>query len=186
RGGAGREVRGRTDAHRVQPAVPPRRPDRRAVGERAARFRGPHQTGGHHRRPERGGGAAGLPVPGDAAAGVVGEAGPPSDGPGPRPRATATPGRKQGVVPDLRTPGWKTGRNTIRAGLRVRRPPARRCFPHTSERPGEKRQVMAKAPVNVTVTGAAGQIGYALLFRIASGQLLGTDTPVKLRLLEIP
>src|SRR5882757_121807 len=45
---------------------------------------------------------------------------------------------------------------------------------------------MTKAPVNVTVTGAAGQIGYALLFRIASGQLLGADTPVKLRLLEIP
>ncbi|WP_017612847.1 malate dehydrogenase [Nocardiopsis salina] len=45
---------------------------------------------------------------------------------------------------------------------------------------------MSNAPVNVTVTGAAGQIGYALLFRIASGQLLGTDTPVKLRLLEIP
>src|SRR5690606_33560555 len=42
------------------------------------------------------------------------------------------------------------------------------------------------SPVNVTVTGAAGQIGYALLFRIASGQMLGTDTPVKLRLLEIP
>ncbi len=41
-------------------------------------------------------------------------------------------------------------------------------------------------PVNVTVTGAAGQIGYALLFRIASGQLLGPDTPVNLRLLEIP
>ena len=41
-------------------------------------------------------------------------------------------------------------------------------------------------PVNVTVTGAAGQIGYALLFRIASGELLGKDTPVKLRLLEIP
>ncbi|GAA2085846.1 malate dehydrogenase [Actinomadura alba] len=40
--------------------------------------------------------------------------------------------------------------------------------------------------VNVTVTGAAGQIGYALLFRIASGQLLGADTPVSLRLLEIP
>ncbi|HEV7931918.1 MAG TPA: malate dehydrogenase [Actinomadura sp.] len=40
--------------------------------------------------------------------------------------------------------------------------------------------------VNVTVTGAAGQIGYALLFRIASGQLLGPDTPVSLRLLEIP
>jgi malate dehydrogenase len=41
-------------------------------------------------------------------------------------------------------------------------------------------------PVTVTVTGAAGQIGYALLFRIASGQLLGADTPVKLNLLEIP
>jgi malate dehydrogenase len=40
-------------------------------------------------------------------------------------------------------------------------------------------------PVNVTVTGAAGQIGYALLFRIASGQLLGPDVPVRLRLLEI-
>ncbi|PSK91388.1 malate dehydrogenase (NAD) [Murinocardiopsis flavida] len=45
---------------------------------------------------------------------------------------------------------------------------------------------MAQAPVNVTVTGAAGQIGYALLFRIASGQLLGQDTPVRLRLLEVP
>jgi malate dehydrogenase len=40
--------------------------------------------------------------------------------------------------------------------------------------------------VNVTVTGAAGQIGYALLFRIASGQMLGPDTPVALKLLEIP
>ncbi|WP_046507785.1 malate dehydrogenase [Streptomyces odonnellii] len=45
---------------------------------------------------------------------------------------------------------------------------------------------MSRTPVNVTVTGAAGQIGYALLFRIASGQLLGADVPVKLRLLEIP
>jgi malate dehydrogenase len=44
---------------------------------------------------------------------------------------------------------------------------------------------MTQSPVNVTVTGAAGQIGYALLFRIASGQLLGPDVPVKLRLLEI-
>jgi malate dehydrogenase len=41
-------------------------------------------------------------------------------------------------------------------------------------------------PVNVTVTGAAGQIGYAILFRIASGQMLGPDTEMKLRLLEIP
>ena len=40
-------------------------------------------------------------------------------------------------------------------------------------------------PVHVTVTGAAGQIGYALLFRIASGQLLGADTQVHLRLLEV-
>ncbi len=45
---------------------------------------------------------------------------------------------------------------------------------------------MTRTPVNVTVTGAAGQIGYALLFRIASGQLLGADVPVRLRLLEIP
>lgn len=44
----------------------------------------------------------------------------------------------------------------------------------------------SSSPVTVTVTGAAGQIGYALLFRIASGQLLGPDTPVHLRLLEIP
>src|SRR6202167_2672758 len=43
----------------------------------------------------------------------------------------------------------------------------------------------AKTPVHVTVTGAAGQIGYSLLFRIASGQLLGPDQPVVLRLLEI-
>jgi malate dehydrogenase len=42
------------------------------------------------------------------------------------------------------------------------------------------------SPVTVTVTGAAGQIGYALLFRIASGQMLGPDTPVHLKLLEIP
>ena len=41
-------------------------------------------------------------------------------------------------------------------------------------------------PVKVTVTGAAGQIGYALLFRIASGQMLGPDTTVHLSLLEIP
>src|SRR5580698_6369087 len=43
----------------------------------------------------------------------------------------------------------------------------------------------AKAPIHVTVTGAAGQIGYSLLFRIASGQLLGADQPIVLRLLEI-
>lgn len=42
-----------------------------------------------------------------------------------------------------------------------------------------------KSPVRITVTGAAGQIGYALLFRIASGQLLGPDQPVILQLLEV-
>ncbi len=45
---------------------------------------------------------------------------------------------------------------------------------------------MSETPVKVTVTGAAGQIGYAILFRIASGQMLGPDQPVELRLLEIP
>lgn len=44
---------------------------------------------------------------------------------------------------------------------------------------------MAKTPQHVTVTGAGGQIGYQLIFRIASGQLLGPDQPVVLRLLEI-
>jgi malate dehydrogenase len=43
-----------------------------------------------------------------------------------------------------------------------------------------------KKPVTVTLTGAAGQIGYALAFRVASGQLLGSDQPVNLTLLEIP
>jgi malate dehydrogenase len=43
-----------------------------------------------------------------------------------------------------------------------------------------------ESAVKVTVTGAAGQIGYAILFRIASGQMLGDDTPVHLNLLEIP
>jgi malate dehydrogenase len=45
---------------------------------------------------------------------------------------------------------------------------------------------MPKSPVRVAVTGAAGQIGYALLFRIASGEMLGKDQPVILQLLEIP
>ena len=45
---------------------------------------------------------------------------------------------------------------------------------------------MAKTPVRVAVTGAAGQIGYALLFRIASGEMLGKDQPVILQLLELP
>ena len=45
---------------------------------------------------------------------------------------------------------------------------------------------MRKKPVRVAVTGAAGQIGYALLFRIASGEMLGKDQPVVLQLLDIP
>jgi malate dehydrogenase len=44
---------------------------------------------------------------------------------------------------------------------------------------------VSKSPVRVTVTGAAGQIGYSLLFRIASGEMLGTDQPVILQMLEI-
>jgi malate dehydrogenase len=43
-----------------------------------------------------------------------------------------------------------------------------------------------KKPVTVTITGAAGNIGYALAFRVASGQMLGTDQPINLNLLEIP
>jgi malate dehydrogenase len=45
---------------------------------------------------------------------------------------------------------------------------------------------MPKAPVRVAVTGAAGQIGYSLLFRIAAGNMLGADQPVILQMLEIP
>ena len=45
---------------------------------------------------------------------------------------------------------------------------------------------MSVKPVTITITGAGGQIGYALLFRIASGAMLGPDTPVRLHLLEIP
>ena len=44
---------------------------------------------------------------------------------------------------------------------------------------------MSVSPVRVTITGAAGQIGYSLLFRIASGQMLGPKQPVILQLLEV-
>ena len=46
--------------------------------------------------------------------------------------------------------------------------------------------MIEKQPLKVAVTGAAGQIGYSLLFRIASGSMLGPDQPVELRLIEIP
>ena len=45
---------------------------------------------------------------------------------------------------------------------------------------------MSKTPVRVAVTGAAGQIGYSILFRIAAGDMLGPDQPVILQMLEIP
>lgn len=61
-----------------------------------------------------------------------------------------------------------------------------RARPSTSGRAEPKETLVPVSPAVVTVTGAAGQIGYALLFRIASGQLLGPDTPVRLRMLEIP
>src|SRR5580765_1000299 len=52
--------------------------------------------------------------------------------------------------------------------------------------PAPDRGADMKTPVRVAVTGAAGQIGYSLLFRIASGQMLGPDQPVSLQLLELP
>jgi malate dehydrogenase len=53
------------------------------------------------------------------------------------------------------------------------------------DRPADRPQV-AKHPVNIAVTGAAGQIAYSLLFRVASGAMLGPDQPVALQLLEVP
>ena len=94
-------------------------------------------------------------------------------------------------------PGYEPSRPP-RGGPARRHPPSahpdvtRRVAPHdggaceASERGALWESERMTSPVNVTVTGAAGQIGYALLFRIASGQMLGTDTPVRLRLLEIP
>src|SRR5690606_38246406 len=60
--------------------------------------------------------------------------------------------------------------------------PARPSVPSSEER---QRRPPVKDPVRVAVTGAAGQIGYSLLFRIASGSMLGPDQPVILQLLEI-
>jgi len=57
---------------------------------------------------------------------------------------------------------------------------------HIQSTPFRLGETMSKTPVRVAVTGAAGQIGYALLFRIASGEMLGKDQPVILQLLEIP
>ena len=65
---------------------------------------------------------------------------------------------------------------------------ARRAASPRHARPGirqNQRESFMKTPVNVAITGAAGQIGYALAFRVASGQMLGPDQPVNLHLLEI-
>ena len=67
-----------------------------------------------------------------------------------------------------------------------RREPAAGDGLAASHNPQLRGDDFVSTPVKVTVTGAAGQIGYALLFRIASGQMLGPDTPVELSLLEIP
>src|SRR5690606_40401493 len=71
--------------------------------------------------------------------------------------------------------------------VRVRCWPRRTCCrnPETIPPPTPARLMQMKAPVRVAVTGAAGQIGYALLFRIAAGDMLGPDQPVILHLLEI-
>src|SRR5277367_4668567 len=63
--------------------------------------------------------------------------------------------------------------------------PANRTLPEEGEGRTEGKLKGMNKPLHVTVTGAAGQIGYSLLFRIASGQLLGPEQPVVLRLLEI-
>jgi len=62
---------------------------------------------------------------------------------------------------------------------------ARDSYHHPSKI-NQEYSAVAKTPVRVAVTGAAGQIGYALLFRIASGEMLGKDQPVILQMLELP
>src|SRR5271170_5074239 len=73
----------------------------------------------------------------------------------------------------------------------ARRPRARSRLSRPDGAPGPPdrptcQEPLMKKPVRVAVTGAAGQIGYSLLFRIASGQMLGSDQPVILQLLELP
>ena len=85
----------------------------------------------------------------------------------------------------LRPPhGGRHRGEVLRVRLGHRRPPVstRSSRPHRCRKGTPP---MAKPPVHVTVTGAGGQIGYSILFRIASGQLLGPDQPIVLRLLEI-
>jgi ParB/RepB/Spo0J family partition protein len=137
-----------------------RRPLRRVGGELTrqvgARVRDPWRTPRGDRAP--------LPRRGRAAA----------------PARTAGLPRLSAPHPDRRArpdpsapPGAAEGPGTMAAA----RPPDRQR--------GGPPEASMNAPVHVAVTGAAGQIGYALLFRIAAGDLLGTDQPVVLRLLEI-
>src|SRR5690606_7553780 len=76
---------------------------------------------------------------------------------------------------------------SLPGGRPANRPDFRPCGPRrrpVSHFPQEDPTM--KTPVRVAVTGAAGQIGYALLFRIASGEMLGRDQPVILQMLELP
>src|SRR5690606_12892961 len=91
------------------------------------------------------------------------------------PRLSARPGRQApGRRPGYRGPVCRSPGRLLPSPARHLEPPPRVKDPHVST-----------TPVKVAVTGAAGQIGYSLLFRIAAGDLLGPETPVQLRLLEI-
>ena len=95
-------------------------------------------------------------------------------------RPAGRPGRA--VADDPGVPRLNRWEPAAGNGLRLTRTTnkaATRTAPHRGDEP-------VSNPVRVTVTGAAGQIGYSLVFRIASGELLGAEQPVDLRLLEIP
>src|SRR4051794_34442301 len=98
------------------------------------------------------------------------------------PPATATPApRRLAVLPPTLALSLKVMRSRYPDPLRRTRnddPLARRA--------GNRLSSMATSSTTVTITGAGGQIGYALLFRIAAGDMLGPDRRVRLRLLEIP
>src|SRR3954454_19584550 len=85
------------------------------------------------------------------------------------------------VSPPPPAPSWGQHPST---GGRVRRRPGPLLASEGSRRPSPEGVLVSSTPLKVAVTGAAGQIGYSLLFRLASGSLLG-DRPIELRLLEI-
>ena len=139
-----------------------------------------HRGLDHHRRPRKAGAVA-------MALGGAGEVALPAAGAtGPVPNPVAA-----GPGVGLRVARRDIPRTSVLT-LSAARPRRRRCATVVmmlcgpqSRSSDEGESTMSKAPVKVTVTGAAGQIGYALLFRIASGPMLGPDTPVRLSLLEI-